>query len=201
MTQSEIETVVAELRKSYIKVLSNHFEEADGKLFYKTDLVMFAVMDRNIGLLDALPPLLKNKNVHALAPLIRVQLDGLLRLYAFSLVENQNELAKHMLNGEHLRKFKSSSGDKLTDAFLTDCIASDCPWVPRVYEKLSGWIHLSIEHIRIASVIGDEEPQITVGIGSYRQHLPDLLFDEMIANIEEIHHQTIGLIESYFGSK
>lgn len=201
MTQSEIEAVVAKLRKCYITAFSNHFERADGMPFFNTDLVIFAVMDRNIGLLDALPPLLKDKNVHALAPLIRIQLDGLLRLYAFSLVEDQNELAEHMLNGQHLRKFKSSSGVKLTDAFLTDCIASVCPWVPRVYEKLSGWIHLSIEHIRIASVIDNQEPQITIGIGAYRQHLPDLLFKEMIAAIEEIHQQTIELIESYFCSK
>lgn len=201
MSVSDIETLVSELRKRYIKAFSNHFEQADGKPFYRTDLIMFGVMDRNIGLLEAMPPLFQDKNVHALAPLIRVQLDGLLRLFAFALVEDQDKLAAHLLEGKHLRNFRSVSGEKLTDRFLKEAMAPNFPWVPRVYDNLSGWIHLSFEHIRMATVIDDEKSQITVGIGSYRQHLPDSLFEEMVAAIEEIHKQTISLIESYFGSK
>ena len=113
-----MDEIVQEIRKGYLKAFSEHFEKADGTPFYITDLVMFGLMDRNIGLVEALPKLIEDENIHALAPLLRVQLDGLLRLHAFRIVEKPHDLAHHMIRGGELRKFKDKEGNKLTDRHL-----------------------------------------------------------------------------------
>jgi hypothetical protein len=99
-----MDEIVQGNRKGYLKSFSDHFGKADGTPFYTTDLVMFGLMDRNIGLVEALPALIEDENIHALAPLLRVWLDGLWRLHAFRIVEKPADLAHHVIKGIELRK-------------------------------------------------------------------------------------------------
>jgi hypothetical protein len=68
--------------------------------------MVFGVLDRQMGLLEAMPPLFEDKNIHALASVLRIQLDGLLRLHAFRVVENIDDLTFFLIKGGQLRKFK-----------------------------------------------------------------------------------------------
>ena len=168
---------------------------------YSTDFVMFGLIDRNIALLDSFPYLLKTKNFHSLAPLLRIQLDSLLRLYAFQLVENQEELSQHILKGRSLRLFEDRHKKRLTDDRLVKSISKDLPWVRPVYEKLSGWVHFSGQHVYSIVSPAKTEGHIQVAIGSYRRPFPPEIFEECIQVAVEIHETIISMIRSYFASK
>ena len=71
-----MDELISDLRSRYLSVFNSHLEGANGTPFYASDLVVFGVLDRQIGLLEAMPNLFQEKNIHALAPLLRVQLDG-----------------------------------------------------------------------------------------------------------------------------
>jgi hypothetical protein len=197
----DIENLVSEIRKRYLSIFSNHLKQSDGKKIITTDLWMFGLLDRNIGLLEAMPPIIRYRNLHALAPLLRVQLDGLLRVYALQLVSSPEELALHVMQGGQLRKFKNSEGQKLSDKFLVDSITAEIPWIDALYEKLCGWVHFSDSHIFLAAKEGAKKGSIEVGIGSYRQDVPDAMIEEAIDAIDGIHNVTAHIIESYFESR
>lgn len=193
-----MEDLVEELRKGYLSAFSDHFESADGKPFYVADLIMFGLMDRNIGLLESLPPLFKSENIHALAPLLRVQLDGLLRLHAFRIVESRDDLAMHVINGEELRRFKGNDGKPLTDRYLVNSLKEELPWVESMYDTLCGWVHFSESHVFAAASASDEEGKVTIGIGGYRQRIKPELFEEAKEATAAIHRATIEIIDAYF---
>lgn len=193
-----MEDLVAELRKGYLSAFSYHFERANGKPFYVADLIMFGLMDRNIGLLEALPPLFESENIHALAPLLRVQLDGLLRLHAFRIVLNRDGLATHVIKGGELRKFKDNNGKPLTDRYLVNSVKEELPWVESMYDTLCGWVHFSESHVFAAASEGDEEGKVTIGIGGFRQRIKPELFEEAREATAAIHRATIKIIDAYF---
>lgn len=197
----DIESLVSEIRKHYLSIFSNHLKQSDEREITATDLWMFGLLDRNIGLLEAMPPIIRDRNLHALAPLLRVQLDGLLRVYALQLVASPGELALHVMQGGQLRKYKSSNGQKLSDKFLVDSLKVEMPWIDSLYEKLCGWVHFSDNHIFLAAKEGSKKGSIEVGIGSYRQEIPDAMIEEAIDAIEGIHSVTAHVVESYFESK
>lgn len=147
MLTSRIEEIVEAATKRYLAIFSSHVRSAHSKQFYTADLVMFGILNRNLGLLRAMPALVNERNIHALAPLLRVQLDGLLRLHAYRIVESIDDLARHVIGGNSLRKFKDRDGKKLTDRHLVDSLKTEIEWVEPVYETLSGWVHLSESHV------------------------------------------------------
>lgn len=193
-----MDELVAELRKGYLKAFSDHFERANGKPFYASDLIMFGLMDRNIGLLEALPALIKSENIHALAPLLRVQLDGLLRLHAFKIVKSRDDLAIHIIRGSELRKFKDSAGNQLTDRHLVNSLKEQLPWVEPMYDTLCGWVHFSESHVFAAASEGNGEGQIEISIGGLRKRIKPELFQEALDATRAIHNATIGIISDYF---
>lgn len=186
------------LRSRYLNVFHSHLEGADGTPFYVSDLVIFGVLDRQLGLLEAMPNLFQEKNIHALAPLLRVQLDGLLRLHAFRIVESMQDLTSHMLKGNHLRKFKDRDGTPLHDSHLVKTLSEELPWVEEVYSTLSGWIHLSSAHVFTAVSESEEDRTIEIGVGSFRQNIPDSLWEDARGAVQAIHEATITMVEGYF---
>lgn len=193
-----MEELVEKIRKRYLEVFSNHLGNAGGTPMYTADLVMFGILDRQIGLIESMPAIFESKNVHALAPLLRIQLDSLLRLHAFRIVKNTDELAKHIIEGKSLRKFKDHGGNKLFDRHLVNTLKPELPWVETMYDTLSGWVHFSESHIFSAITEGEEDRTITVGVGSFREDTPEELFPEAEEALIEIHANTANLIEAYF---
>jgi len=193
-----MEEIVAGIRKRYLKAFSDHFEKADGSPIYAADLIMFGLMDRNIGLVESMPKLIEDENIHALAPLLRVQLDGLLRIHAFRLVTEPEELAVHVIKGGELRKYKDRDGNKLTDRYLVNSLKDDLPYVESMYDKLCGWVHFSESHIFTAATEGKEPQSIEIGIGGFRKKIGSEIFEDAIQAIEAIHKATTEIIEAYF---
>src|SRR5690554_2764146 len=172
--------MVERIREGYLSAFSKHVKKGEPSPFYVADLVMFGLMDRNIALVEAMPHLIEEENIHAFAPLLRVQLDGLLRLHAFRIVGSPDELARHVLGGGELRKFKDKEGNKLTDRHLVISLKLELPWVESIYERLCGWVHFSESHIFAAVSEGEKDGMIEIGIGGYRKKIDDRIFQEAI---------------------
>jgi hypothetical protein len=61
---------------------------------------------------------------------------------------------------------------------LVNTLKPELPWVESMYDKLSGWVHFSENHIFTAISYGDGDRTIKVSVGSFREEIPETLFDE-----------------------
>lgn len=121
--------------------------EAYGRKFYPLDLLFLAAINRSRSYTGAFLELMKKENYLAAVPMIRQQVDSILRLSASRLVKNPHEFAQRVLAGEAIRKIKDMHGNKMTDAYLLTTFKHENPWIEGVYSAGSGFIHLSEKHI------------------------------------------------------
>lgn len=198
ITNSPLKNFADEIRREYLAAFSKHMQSVAGQPLYATDLIVFGIMDRGIGLVEAMPQLLADRNVHAFAPLLRIQLDSLLRLHAFRIVRSRGDLARHVILGKSLKDFKDMEGNKLTDRHLVNSLKNELPWVEPMYDSLCGWVHFSESHVFAAASEGAEERTILVGIGSYRTSIKSELVEEATQATKAIHEAIISVVEAYF---
>jgi hypothetical protein len=147
------------------KMLTAH----DGDLF-PMDLLGAAVLNRSMRLIKGFSALIPNNFVSA-APLVRLQLDNLLRFHAAFLVTDPHGFVIQVLGGTPINKLTSFEGTKLTDAFLVGKLSSKYPDIKSFYERGCSYVHLSDLHIlhavqsggerAISITISEEEPEVT----------------------------------------
>lgn len=121
------------------KLISNQIEPVIGVYAYM-------VLKRSISLVFGFTTMLREKNFLCAAPLIRLQIDNLLRFRAAFMVTNQKQFVVDVVGGKEVRELKDRSGKKMTDFYLQEVLTSDYPWLRDAYKKTSGYIHLSDEH-------------------------------------------------------
>ncbi|WP_026376086.1 hypothetical protein [Aestuariibacter salexigens] len=192
-----MEGIVSNIRKRYLKAFSSYVKSAKETPFFTSDLVVIGVIDRSIGLVEAMPALIASENIHAFAPLLRVQLDGLLRLHALRIVKDRESLAGHIVKGNSLRDYRSD-GKRLTDRYLVNSLKDELPWVESMYDTLCGWVHFSESHIFSSVSEGKEDRTIEIGIGEYRKKLKPQLLKETIGATEAVHNAIATIAEAYF---
>lgn len=140
--------------------------EADGRALYGIDLVIIAVMHRSISLIDGFARMVEDRNALCANALLRLQLDNIIRLHACWLVDNPHSIALLLLEGGRLNKVKSRVGKPLSDAYLVSEASKLYPWLKKVYEKTSGFIHLSQPHMLAPLAKIDEDGTVGMEVGS-----------------------------------
>ncbi len=151
-TQGEmnnVNTSVENLRKiadEHQKMGVKIMQAASGNM-YALDLLAIAVLNRSLCLLTGFCDLIERKNFVAAAPLLRLQLDNLLRFHGAWLAEDPHEFSTEVLRGTHIRKLKDRDGNPMTDRYLVNKLAEKYPVMTSVYEHTSGYVHLSEKHI------------------------------------------------------
>jgi hypothetical protein len=109
------------------------------------DLLIFSVLNRTVNLNKAFVSSMNDNNFIAAAPLIRINLDSLLRMYAARISEYSiNDFAQKVLDGEHIRRMKYyDSKEKLNDTFLVSKLSGikNMDWVKKVYESGNSYVH------------------------------------------------------------
>ena len=123
---------------------------ADGGRLFGVDLVVCAVLQRSLCLISGFCMLIEQRNLLCAAPLLRLQVDSLIRLYACWLVKDPHSIATHLLQDRPLNKVKSRDNQLLTDKYLWTKAAEHYPWVGDVYKATSGFIHLLLLQRRLA---------------------------------------------------
>ena len=159
--------------------------QADEQNLFHVDLVVIAAMHRSMSLIDGFTLLVEQQNALSAVPLVRMQIDNIIRLYSCWLVKEPPVVAEALLQDRPLNKVKSRSGKPLTDKFLYEAAAEHYPWIPQVYRQTSGFIHLSGRHIfaPIKSV-DHKKHTFTASIGGGREWTEEEMRESVSAFIE-----------------
>lgn len=133
--------------------------EADGGSMYPFDILASAVYKRSMSLIDGFLKMIPSNFICA-APLVRLQVDNLLRFSAANRVSvNAHAFAMDVMSGIPVRKMRDKDNPKqfLTDQYLVQKLKHIEPRIESLYEETSGYIHLSEKHIYNAMRFNDEK--------------------------------------------
>ena len=162
------------------------YEAYNGAL-YGVDFLAGAALNRTLANSQAFISLIESRNLVIAGALLRIQLDTAMRFYAVFLVDKPHDFAIKILEGERLDLQKDRDGKKLSDRYLSEKLNEDFPWVKRVYQSTSGYIHLSGTHIHHTMSLADGDLAVGVKLSPKDRDLPDELYIETIeAFIESI---------------
>lgn len=152
---------------------------ADGGNFFDLDFLAAAAIKRSLAHSKAFGYLVREENYICAASIVRLQLDSCLRFFAAFLVENPHDFAREVLRGKSIRKMKDRTGEKMTDRYLVETLGKEHNWMPRVYERTSGFIHLSNKHIFSTIDLLDEAGKAEIVIGPGDPNIPPEFWVEM----------------------
>jgi hypothetical protein len=145
----KLKSLLEHLRASeptHLEVGLRMMKAANGAVF-PVDLLAWAALNRSANLIPGFASLIEARNLIAAAPLLRLQIDNCLRFHGIYIVSKPHEFASAVLQGKQVRRLKDSRGELMTDRHLINCVAKDFPWITRVYERTSAYVHLSDAHI------------------------------------------------------
>jgi hypothetical protein len=156
--------------------------------------VALAAIQRSLALIDGFGLMVEQRNVLCAAPLVRMQIDSVMRLFACQLVDEPNVVFNHLLEDKPLHRLKSRDGNDLRDAYLIKQLGKGYPWLESVYEGTSGFIHLSGHHFNaIWDSFHDETQTVSIAIGrSYGERWTEA---EMLEAIDAFGNTTTILLE------
>lgn len=174
---NQIEKKITELkskRDEHIEI-SYQTMKADNGALFPLDFLAIAVHKRSISIINGFCDLLTNNNFICAAPLIRLQIDNLIRLFAATLVENPHTFTNEVISGKHIRNIKDRNGNKMTDFYLVNLISKEHEWIENVYKETSGFIHLSDKHIfsSISKVKKEKDLLLQFKVGKESEKIND----------------------------
>lgn len=109
--------------------------------------LMLAATKRSLALADGFEAMIRDRNFHAAAPMVRMQLDTALRISALGFVDDPHVYADAIMKGVSPRKLKDDTGKLMTDHQLQVRLSAKFPWISEIYKRASGFIHLSDSHL------------------------------------------------------
>jgi len=175
---------------------------ADGAL-YEIDLVLIAAMARSYSLVDGFISAFDSWNPIVAAPLLRMQIDSLVRVAYMATAPAAETVARHIVGGGEFRTLRDARGKKLTDFRLLEHAASTHPWIADVYEATSGWVHFSPAHVRAAVQVTVNEEQNIPGLGIFgavpirREEIPVTALQEVLAAMIKATSELFGYVEAW----
>jgi hypothetical protein len=143
------ETVAAALEASEQEITKVFILPTNTPLTYAS-LFGIGVGRRAVALSSGFRAMVKQCNSLCALPLVRMQLDTAIRFYAGFFVADHQKFCRDVLKGNQINKMKSREGFKMNDKYLVDRVATRNPWMTNVYDRCSGYIHLSHLHIKEA---------------------------------------------------
>jgi hypothetical protein len=170
-----------EVEVAHLELFNQMLEAFDGAL-YGMDLLAAGALNRSKAHIAGFRALIEAKNLICAGALLRLQLDTAMRFYAGFLVDNPHDFALAVLHGDKVRDLKDSNGKKMTDAYLSQKLGEEFKWVPRVYERTSGYVHLSSTHIMStlspSHDTGPEDRRFTIKVSEVDKPLPESIYIE-----------------------
>jgi hypothetical protein len=96
---------------------------------------------------------------------------------------------------------KDRKGEKMTDSYLLNVVAKKEPWIKKVYESGSGFIHLSEKHIFGMFSGSGDNGAFQISIGPTHAHIPDEFRFEAVAAMSHCTKLIIDLCSSWLNEK
>jgi hypothetical protein len=167
------------------------------------DIYAFMVLKRSISLVFGFVKMLRDRNFICAAPLIRLQIDNLLRFRAAFLVPNIDQFVVDVIKGKEVRHQKDRSGKKMTDAHLQEVLSSDYPWLRDTYKKTSGYVHLSEEHFfnTVRSSKSGKEGAIEAYIGPDDKLVSYEIYQKALEDMILVTHSLLTFLADWVTAK
>ena len=130
--------------------------------------------------------------------IVRMQIDTVSRLLAYTYVKDPEEMARKVIGGAALNKFKSREGQLLRDTHLIDRMTESHPWVREVYNRTSGEVHFSEKQL-FASVqsTNDATRTMTMVISPFDEKYPEWSWSEVVTCLHRLNEILITILEGY----
>lgn len=162
-------------------------QKADNGTVFSMDLYATAITHRAMCLISGFCLMIENQNFICAAPLVRLHLDNLLRLSAAWLVKDSYEFCQKVLKGEHVSNLKDRDNKNMRDRYLVNKIAVEYPWVRKLYEETSGYVHFSHKHhFNTVNHVDDKEHSVEFAIGVSDINIPAGIREEATDAMIEI---------------
>jgi hypothetical protein len=187
------------LRAHHVDLTMRFLEAADGAL-YTIDMFLAACMSRSYSTVDGFLDAFDNWNVVVAAPLVRVQLDTLVRVSYLCRAPRADDVAEYVLKGGEFRRLKDAHSKRLTDARLGELAEPHHPWIPAVYRATSGWVHLSYAHLYATwQLTASEEPGTPGSLAGATpirpEQIPHTALEELIGAMTRATEEFFGYME------
>jgi hypothetical protein len=142
------------------------------------DWIIISALNRTVNINKAYTTLIRDNNFIAAAPLVRINMDTLLRLYASIISEfDRNTFASKVIDGELIKKMKlRGTKQALNDRTLHEELSKvkDMEWVSRIYEAGSSFVHFEKSHFIFSRSISDDESRLMhMTIGFHDAFVPE----------------------------
>lgn len=193
---SEIERLDAQLHA--LPELGQKALTARNGALFLVDLIIICGVKRSLSLGHGLIAMVKAKNMTCARAIVRMHIDTVSRLLAYTYVANPEEMASKIIGGAPLNKFKSREGQRLRDAYLIDRMTESHPWVREVYDRTSGEIHFSEKQL-FASVqsINDETRTMRMVISPFDEKYPEWSWSEVVTCFHRLNEILAEVLEAY----
>lgn len=178
----ELEADVERMRKILSEVVT-----PTGSTMFPLDFLAFAAAKRHASTTSAFVAMVRSWNMVIARALLRMHIDTSLRFSAAWHVAKPHAFALSVLKGERIDKMKSRTGARLTDAYLVQLHKEKHPWLPAVYEHLSGYVHFSGAHISdaIQSVGNEEDRTVEFLVSDQDLKFPEFSWTEILECFRE----------------
>jgi len=177
----ELEADTARMRKVMIENVI-----PAGSAMFPLDLLAFAAAKRHASTTTAFVAMIRSWNMVVARALLRMHIDTSLRFSAAWHVPDPHEFASSVLKGERIDKMKTRTGQRLTDAYLVKLHQPQHPWLPAVYERLSGYVHFSGSHISDSiESLGDDDNSVQFLISDQDLKFPEFSWVEALECFRE----------------
>jgi hypothetical protein len=177
---------------------------AANKNLYVFDILIFAVLNRVVNINRGFINEINDNNFFCAAPLLRLQLDSFLRLYATTMIDYDiDDFASQVINKIPVRELKDSNGKKLTDSHIVNTITQnkELEWIKTIYKKTSGFIHLSEEHVYSSSKINNNSSVFEAVISKNDSLIPINIKIETVIYQKLITKAIIEFVEQWINRK
>lgn len=165
-----------------------------GAPFFPLDFLAYAALKRNLSTSSAIILLVKEFNLLSARSLLRVHIDTALRFAAAWFVDKPHDFASAVHGGARIDKMKDRENQRLTDARLVELLSPEHPWLPAVYENLSGYVHFSGSHVASSiTSINEETREVSFQISKTDAHYPQFSWIEVL----ECAHEATGILARY----
>ena len=170
-----------------------------GKPMLVLDFVMIGAIKRSLSLASGLHSMVQAQNIVCARAILRMQLDTVTRLLAYTYVKDSESMARAIIGGTPLKKFKSTDGNSLVDAYLVDRLSNDHPWVRKVYDFTSGYVHFSERQFfdSVHSMGSDEELTLQLQVSHIDNKYPEASWTEIVDCFNHLMEILTGLLSSY----
>ena|SRR3990167_3382019 len=157
-----------------------------GSPMFPLDFLAFAAAKHHASTTSAFVAMIRSWNMVVTRALLRIHIDTSLRFSAAWHVADPHKFASSVLKGERIDKMKTRAGQRLTDAHLVQLHKEQYPWLPAVYESLSGYVHFSGAHISDSiESMGEEDNTVQFLISDQDLKFPEFSWLEVLECFRE----------------